>query len=94
MGPLDALWHLLNFLAPAAGVGLLSAALAKLVWRRSLQGVGWRRLAAWACAGAAVALVGGLVLFGRDGRMYTYLAMVLFTALSLWWASFRLRARA
>ena len=93
MGPLDALWHLLNFLAPAVGLGLLSAGLAKLVWRHTLKAVGWRRLAGWACAGAAVALVTGLVLFGRDGRMSTYLTMVLSTALSLWWAGFGPRAR-
>lgn len=94
MGPLDALWHLLNFLAPAVGVGLLSAALVKLLWRHALKSVTWRRLAAWACSGATVALIGGLVFFGRDGRMSTYLAMVLFTAISLWWAGFGPRARA
>ena len=32
MGPLDALWHLLNFFAPALGVGLITAVLARLVW--------------------------------------------------------------
>jgi hypothetical protein len=94
MGPLDAFWHLLNFFAPAAGVGLLSAALAKLVWRSALQGVGWRRLAVWGSAGAALALVGGLVFFGRDGRVLTYLLMVAATATALWWAGFGLRARA
>ncbi|TCP07998.1 hypothetical protein [Caldimonas thermodepolymerans] len=94
MGPLDAFWHLINFFAPAVGVGLLSASLAKLVWRRALAGVGWRRLAAWACAGATVALVGGAVVLGRDGRMATYLAMVLATALALGWAGFGPRRRA
>ena len=39
MGPLDAFWHLLNFFAPAVGVGLIAAALAKLLWRRELAGV-------------------------------------------------------
>lgn len=94
MGPLDAFWHLLNFFAPAVGVGLLSAVLAKLVWRSALQGVGWRRLSVWACGGAAIALVGGLIFFGRDGRMLTYLLMVGATATALWWAGFGLRARA
>src|SRR5690606_7964961 len=69
MGPLDALLHLLNFFAPAVGVGLLSAAVAKLVWPRALREVGWRRLALRGCAAAALALVAGLVFFGRDGRM-------------------------
>ena len=94
MGPLDALLHLLNFFAPAVGVGLLSAALAKLAWPRALHGVGWRRLAAWGCAAAALALIGGLIFFGRDGRMLTYLVMVLATATALWWAGFGWRTRA
>ncbi|MCM5680759.1 hypothetical protein M8A51_14635 [Schlegelella sp. S2-27] len=94
MGLLDAFWHLLNFFAPAVGVGLLSAALAKLTWRRALQGVGWRRLVGWGCVGAALALVGGLIFFGRDGRVLTYLFMVAATATALWWAGFGLRSRA
>ena len=44
MGPLDALWHLLNLLAPAVGVGLLASAAAKLLWRRALKAVAWTRL--------------------------------------------------
>ncbi len=88
MGPLDGLWHLLNFFAPALFVGAASAALAKLVWRRSLAGVRWRRLAAWGCTASALTLAGGLWWFGRDGRMATYAAMVLVCALALWWAGF------
>lgn len=94
MSLLDAFWHLLNFFAPAVGLGLLGAALAKLVWRGALKGVGWRRLSAWGCAGAILALIGGLIFFGRDGRMLTYLVMVLATATGLWWAGFGPRARA
>ncbi len=88
MGPFDALWHLLNLLLPAAGLGVLAAALSKLVWRSALSGVRWRRLASWASAAAGVALVAGLVLTGRDGRMVTYAAMVLASAGALWWAGF------
>lgn len=88
MGPIDGLWHLLNFFAPAVFVGAVGAAAAKLLWRRELAAVGWRRLAGWASAAAALALVGGLVVGGRDGRMATYGAMVLASALALWWAGF------
>ena len=88
MGPLDALWHLSNLFLPALGLGALAAALAKLVWRRDLASVAWRRLAGPACAAcAAVALV-GLVLWGRDGKMATYAAMVAVCALTLWWQGF------
>ncbi len=88
MGPLDLLWHLGNLLAPALLLGALAAALSKLVWRRELAGVGWRRLAGPACAVAAAATVAGLVVFGRDGRMATYSAMVVGCALTLWWQGF------
>ncbi|MCW7537148.1 hypothetical protein OOT46_04690 [Aquabacterium sp. A7-Y] len=93
MGPLDALWHLLNFFAPAAALGLLSACFVKLAWRGQLKGVAWRRLAAWSGAGAALALVAGLVVLGRDGRMLTYLAMVLASALALAWVGWGPRSR-
>ena len=83
MGPLDALWHVLNLLAPALGLGLIAAGLSKLLWRRALAAVPWRRLIAWACAAALLALVAGLVLSGHDGRMATYAAMVLACAVAL-----------
>jgi hypothetical protein len=88
MGPLDAFWHLLNFFAPAAGVALITTVLAKLLWRRELAQAPWRRLLGWSSAAAALTLVGGLMVFGRDGRMATYGALVATTALALWLAGF------
>jgi hypothetical protein len=88
MGPLDALWHLLNFSAPALGVGALATALAKLLWRRELAGVGWTRLLLWSIGAGVLVLVAGLALFGRDGAMITYGALVVATALALWFAGF------
>jgi hypothetical protein len=88
MAPLDALWHLLNLFLPALGTGLLAAGGAKLLWRRELAAVRWRALAVAAVAGGALVTVAGLVVFGRDGRMATYGAMVLVIALTLWWRGF------
>ena len=88
MGPLDALWHLLDFFAPALAVGALGALLAKLCWRRELAAVPWRRLAGWGCAGAALELAAMLVNSGPDGRKLNYGAMTLSCALALWWAGF------
>jgi len=85
---LGGLWHLLNFMAPAAGLGAITALLAKLLWRHALHGVAWWRLATWAAVWALVACTGGLMLFGRDGKMATYGAMVLATATTLWWMGF------
>lgn len=88
MGPLDAFWHLLNFLVPAVGVGTLGALGAKLAWRGELRGSSWRRLAGWSSTAGAAALVAGLLLFGRDGRMATYAMLVCASAGALWWAGF------
>ena len=88
MGPLDTLWHLLNLVAPAVGVGILASAMAKLLWWRRLKLVAWTSLSLWTTGVAAVALAAGLVIFGRDGRMTTYALMVLAGAVALWWAGF------
>lgn len=88
MGPIDALWHLLNFVAPALAVGALAAGLAKLLWRRELAGAPWTRLAAWAAAAGVIALVAALLLFGRDGTVAGYALLVAACALALWWRGF------
>ena len=83
-----ALNHLLNLFLPALGVAALSASLSKLLWRRELAAVPWRRLAAGAALANAVVLLAGLVFFQRDGRMATYGLMLLANALTLWWLGF------
>jgi hypothetical protein len=93
MGPLDALWHLGNLFVPALALAALAAALAKLLWRRDLAGVGWRPLAMAAALTNAAVVLAGLVAFGRDGRMATYAAMVAGCALTLWWRGFVRRPR-
>ena len=93
MGPIDAIWHLGNFFAPALGVGMLASLMAKLLWRRALKGVPWLRLAAWASLWSVLVLIAGLVAFGHDGKMVTYAAMVLGCALVLWWVGFGPRRR-
>jgi hypothetical protein len=85
MNALDALIHLMNFVLPALLLGGIAALLAKLAWRRALNGVPLSKLAGWASAAAALALVGGLLLTGRDGAMATYGAMVLACAAALGW---------
>jgi hypothetical protein len=88
MGPLDAFWHLANLFVPALALGALTAALAKLLWRRELAAVRWCRLAGAAGAAGALVTLAGLVLLGRDGKMATYGAMVVACALTLWWQGF------
>lgn len=88
MSPLDAVWHLLNFLAPSVFVGGFSALAAKLAWRRELRGVSWLRMMLWSVLPGAAMVVGGLMITGRDGRIATYAAMVAASALGAWWSGF------
>jgi hypothetical protein len=88
MGPLDAFWHLINLFLPALGLGALAAAAARLIWRRELAGQSWRHLAAPAMTACAVVALAGLIVWGRDGKMATYAAMVVACAVSLWWRGF------
>ena len=89
MGPLDVFWHLANLLAPALGMALIAPTLAKLLWHDALRSVPWAALAGWVGGANAVVLVGGLLLLGRDGRMATYVVMVVATAAVLWWRGAR-----
>ncbi len=91
MNPLDAFWHLANFFAPAVVTGFLAAGATKLLWRRELVSVGWGRLGGWASTAMAIVFVIGLVLFGHDGKMATYAAMIAACAAALWWVGFRHR---
>jgi len=93
LGPIDALNHLLGFFLPALAVGGITAALAKLAWRSDLRTASWARLAAWSAGAGALASLAGLIIFGRDGMVATYGAMLLASALALLWAGFGLGRR-
>ena len=91
MGLLDVLWHLLNFIAPGLGVGALACGMAWLLWRKGLAAVPVRftTLLGWACAAGVAAVVLGLLLFERDGRMATYVLLMACVAVALWWRGLR-----
>ena len=88
MGPLAFLNHLVNLFVPAMALAALAAALAKLAWRSELRAQRWWRLAWPAAAANAFVTVAGLAWTGHDGKTATYAAMVLVTALTLWWRGF------
>jgi len=80
MGFLAAINHVLNFLAPALWLALVLPVFARFVMgkravARTLSG----QIALHFVVGCGV-LLAGLVLFGRDGKMLTYLALVLVLA--------------
>jgi hypothetical protein len=69
-------------------MALIAPSLAKLLWRQALRGVAWRALVLWTAVACAVVTLAGLLLFGHDGKMATYAAMVLAAAAALWWRGF------
>jgi hypothetical protein len=76
------LGHVVAFVAPALVMALLLWA--GLRWRRAARLGQGAQLAALLAAGVVV-LVVGLVVFGRDGRMLTYAALVLVQGSLAWW---------
>jgi uncharacterized membrane protein (DUF441 family) len=85
MGPLDLINHLLNFAAPAVFVGVFVAWVAPWVLGRG-HGTGAFVLRAVVSSVAGVcALLGGLWFFGNDGKMASYLALIIATAASQFW---------
>ena len=81
--------HLLNFIAPAALLALLLVGWPRLFFgffasKRPFVQSWWVQVAINFVVGVLV-LVAGLVLLGRDGKMLTYVGLVLATATSQWW---------
>jgi hypothetical protein len=88
MNPWLAFWHVMNVVGPLALAGLMLTAAERWVLRRRTRPASWRL--AW----ASYLLVGlvvwalGLVVWGRDGKMVTYIAMAV-----AWGALAALRTR-
>lgn len=80
------LFHLVNFVLPALGLAVFMPLLGR--WVMGSGGMAWpSRMCYHAVAGTAV-LVTGLLVQGHDGRMVTYVALVLVAA-TLEWALHR-----
>jgi TRAP-type C4-dicarboxylate transport system permease small subunit len=84
MTPLDLFYHLLNFVAPAFAVGFMLPVLARVMMRRGTGAPAWWVQGAVNFGLGVVVLAGGLVVFGQDGRMATYAALVVVCAGSQW----------
>ena len=81
--------HLFNFLAPAALLSGLLVLLSRLFFgffrsKRPFAQVWWAQVAIVFIVNMGV-LTAGLLLFGRDGKMLTYAALVFSAALCQWW---------
>ena len=80
--------HLLNFVAPAFFMALMLAALARWMFGRVSAAAAasgfWVQVAINFAVGVAVLAI-GLWTTGRDGKMATYIALVLVCATVQWW---------
>lgn len=77
--------HIANFLAPAIVMALLLWGMPRL--RPSAKAGRWaaRRELLAQCALGATVLLAGLLVFGRDGKMLSYTALVLAQGSLAWW---------
>ncbi len=84
MGPLDLLNHVLNFMAPAAWMAVAVTLLTRVFIPKMAVARSQSSQVAINFVVCLAALVLGLLVFGRDGKMATYAAMVLSGATSQW----------
>lgn len=85
MGLWSLLIHLANFVLPALVLGLVLAVLAPIFAGNRAAARILLTQAAINFVVGVLALVAGLVLFGNDGKMATYGALVLATGTAQWW---------
>ena len=84
MTPLAFLGHLAGFVAPAVFMALVLWAVPRLRRRgRAAPGAGLE--AFMLVVAGIVVLLAGLVVFGRDGKMATYAALVVVQGTLAWW---------
>lgn len=81
MDPLSSINHLLNFLAPAFAVALVLVVGSQIFDRKRAKTVGWLKpIAINFVIGATV--LQGLIVFGNDGKIWTYGGLVVISATS------------
>jgi hypothetical protein len=84
MGVFDAALHAINFMLPAAFVALLVTFLGRFLKQNKPFAGKFIARAAINFVVCLTVLSIGLILTGRDGKMFTYLAMVLASATVQW----------
>ncbi|MBS7806158.1 hypothetical protein [Variovorax sp. PCZ-1] len=87
MGLWDAFIHAINFMLPAAFVALLVTFLGRFFKQNKPFGGVFIAQAAINFVVCFTVLIIGLILTGRDGKMFTYLAMVIASATVQWFLS-------
>jgi len=83
MNPLDLLFHLLNFSAPALAMALVLPLAARWVLRQQSPMKWWWQMLLLLVVGL-VALGASVAVLGRDGKMAGYATLVLSTTTLQW----------
>jgi hypothetical protein len=87
MGFVDAILHALNFMLPALAVALLVTFFGRFLRQNKPVAVGFCARSAINFIVCLAVLLIGLILTGRDGKMLTYLAMVMASGTVQWFLS-------
>lgn len=85
MTPLDLLWHLAGFLMPAAVLSVGVAAGARIFMKHRRSPLSLPKQTAINFVVCVAVLLSGLMITGQDGRMLTYVALVLCSAACQLW---------
>lgn len=85
MGFLDAINHLLNFVAPAGFVALCTVLVSRFLKQKQAAAQLFTAQLAINFVVTVGVLLAGLWYFQRDGKMATYLAMVVASGTVQWW---------
>lgn len=85
MGFFDLANHLFNFVLPAIVMGVLMPLFSRLIWhkvtvKRTLKSQ--MLITGLACLAV---LVAGLVIFSTEGKMATYISMMVVASVCQWW---------
>jgi len=84
MGSLGLVFHAINFAAPALGVALLMTTVGRFMGPRVVWPARWWQQTLLHFAAGLAVLVAGLLYFGVDGKMMTYLGLVVASASTQW----------
>lgn len=84
MDPLALLNHVINFAAPAVWLALLLPWLARFLFSKRASRLPLRKQGAFIFMAGLLVLLLGLALLGQDGKMMTYLALLITAATGQW----------
>ena len=77
--------HLFNFALPAIAMGVIVPLFSRMIWRKTPVKRPLKSQMLITTGACLTILLAGLVIFRTDGKMTTYVALVIVAALCQWW---------